>query len=334
MQKSIRFFAFLNMYKSYTVNKNDAGQRLDKFLTKTVKALPQSMMYKALRTKKIKVNRKRAEPGSKLCEGDVIELYLKDDFFAADAVEASFKSLKPSLEVVYEDDNILVCNKRQGLIVHSDDKEDINTLINHIKAYLFRKGQYLPDNENSFAPALCNRIDRNTGGLVIAAKNAVALRVMNEKIKNNEIVKRYVCAVRGVPKIKSATLKGYLIKDSESNMVTVYDEPQKNCECKTIITKYDVIKEKNSNSLLEVELITGRTHQIRAHMAKIGHPLLGDGKYGINRDEKKQGYKFQALYSRYIRFNFKDPECEMSYLNNKEISIPYDQIWFVKDFID
>jgi 23S rRNA pseudouridine955/2504/2580 synthase len=175
------------MYKSYTVNKNDADQRLDKFLTKAVKALPQSMLYKALRTKKIKVNRKRAEPSQRLQEGDVIELYLKDDFFSEEAKEQSFRVLTPSLNIAYEDENIIVCDKRQGLIVHSDDKEDINTLINHIKAHLYRKGEYDPDGENSFAPALCNRIDRNTGGLVIAAKTASALRFMNEKIKNNEI---------------------------------------------------------------------------------------------------------------------------------------------------
>ena len=321
------------MYKSYTVGKNDADQRLDKFLTKTVKALPQSMLYKALRTKKIKVNRKRAEPGQRLVEGDVIELYLKDDFFLGDKPEESFKAVNPTLKIAYEDGNIIICNKRPGLIVHSDDKEDVNTLINQIKAYLYQKGEYIPDEENSFAPALCNRIDRNTGGLVIAAKNAQALRFMNEKIKNDELIKRYVCAVKGVPTNKSDTLKGYLIKDHEANQVTVYKERPTKGEVRTIITKYAVLKEKNGNALCEVELVTGRTHQIRAHMASIGHPLLGDGKYGVNRDEKKQGYKFQALYSRYIRFNFKEENAEFSYLDGKEISIPMDQIWFTQDFL-
>ena len=169
------------MYKSYTIGVNDADQRLDKFLTKTVKALPQSMLYKALRTKKIKVNRKRAEPNQRLAVGDIIELYLKDDFFAGDTPEQSFRSLKPSLNIAYEDANIIICNKRPGLIVHSDDSEDVNTLINHIQAYLYGKGEYKPDEENSFAPALCNRIDRNTGGLVIAAKTAAALRTRKEK---------------------------------------------------------------------------------------------------------------------------------------------------------
>ncbi len=321
------------MYRAYTINHNDAGQRLDKFLTKTVKALPQSMLYKALRTKKIKVNRKRAEPGLKLCEGDTVELYLKDDFFAGDDPEQSFRKIRADISPVYEDENIIVCDKRPGVIVHSDDSEDVNTLINNIKSYLFNKKEYLPDKENSFAPALCNRIDRNTGGLVIAAKNASALRFINEKIRNDEVVKRYVCAVHGVPEKKQNTLTGYLIKDADKNTVKIFENKPDRSEARTIITKYSVIAEKNGDALLDVELVTGRTHQIRAHLASIGHPLLGDGKYGINRDDKKRGYRYQALYSRYIRFDWKDEGGKLGYLSGREISIPFEDIWFVRDFV-
>ena len=315
-----------------TVGKNDAGQRLDKFLTKSVKSMPQSLMYKYIRTKKIKVNRKRAEEKYVLCEGDEIQLFIKDEFFDSPENDTgALHTIKPKLDIVYEDENIILCNKRPGVLVHEDKEGKENTLILHIQAYLCQKGEYDPDSELSFAPALCNRIDRNTGGIVIAAKNAVALRVMNEKIKNNEISKFYMCAVHGKMKEKSKTLKGYLRKDSKNNTVEVRDTAFKGA--KDIITKYKTVAERDGNSLLEVELVTGRTHQIRAHMSHIGHPLLGDGKYGVNREDKRGGYKYQALYSYRLRFDFnKDETTELDYLRGKEIRLPRSEIWFVKDF--
>ncbi|MBQ1226263.1 MAG: RluA family pseudouridine synthase [Clostridia bacterium] len=317
--------------RTLTINTNDAGQRLDKFLSKAVPTLPTSLMYKLIRTKKIKVNRKRTEHTYFLCEGDTVELFIKEEFFENTVETASLK-LTPHIDIIYEDENIILCDKRAGMIVHSDDKESTNTLISHITAYLYQKGEYDPEKENSFAPALCNRIDRNTGGIVIAAKNAQTLRIMNEKIKNRELSKKYLAAVHGTFEEKEGVLKGYLIKDSKTNTVKVFKTQPKNGEAKKIITGYRVVAEKNGLSLLEVDLITGRTHQIRAHMSSIGHPLLGDGKYGVNRDDKQIGYKYQALYSYSLEFCFKGDSGILGYLNERTFKINEDKIWFCREF--
>ena len=314
-----------------TIKKNDAGQRLDKFLGKAVCGLPASLMYKYIRTKKIKVNRKRADEKYMLQEGDEIQLFIRDEFFASPEKDTGALSrIKPKIDVVYEDDNIILCNKRPGVLVHEDDSAKDNTLIMHIQAYLYAKGEYDPEDEQSFAPALCNRIDRNTGGIVIAAKNAAALREMNEKIKNDEIRKFYVCAVHGKMPKASDTLYGYLKKDAKNNTVKISDREL--AGYKNIITKYRAISNAGGNSLIEVELVTGRTHQIRAHMAHIGHPLLGDGKYGINRDDRDSGYKYQALYSYRLIFNFKDNSGTLGYLKGKSVGLDPKEIWFVQNF--
>ena len=314
------------------IGKNDAGQRLDKFITKALH-LPTSLLHKSIRLKKIKVNRKRAEASQMLSEGDTIQCFLPEEFFGAEKSTHSLASIHPSLSVLYEDENILLADKRPGVSVHEDEHESTNTLITQIQAYLYQKGEYDPDKEQSFAPALCNRIDRNTGGIVIAAKNAEALRVMNEKIKNREIDKFYLCAVHGVPAKASDTLHGYLLKDEKKKQVSVFDKnPPKGA--KEIITRYHVIAKRADSALLEVELLTGRTHQIRAHMAHIGHPLLGDGKYGVNREDRRAGYKYQALYSYKLRFAFSDEPTALDNLRGKEISIKKSDIYFTKDFFE
>ncbi len=321
----------VNKMRVLTINANDAGQRLDKFLSKAVPALPTSLMYKFVRTKKIKVNRKRTEHTYFLREGDTVELFIKEEFFDAPTVTSAL-GFTPHIDVIYEDENIILCDKRAGMIVHSDDKESTNTLISHISAYLYQKGEYDPARENSFAPALCNRIDRNTGGIVIAAKNAQTLRIMNEKIKKRELKKKYLAAVHGTFDEKEGVLRGYLIKDQKTNTVKVFKTQPKNGDAKKIITGYRVVAEKNGLSLLEVDLVTGRTHQIRAHMASIGHPLLGDGKYGINREDKQIGYKFQALYSYSLQFCFEGDSGILDYLNERKFEISEDKIWFCREF--
>ena len=314
-----------------TVKKNDAGQRLDKFLSKAVKGLPTSMMYKLIRTKKIKVNRKRTDQRYILCEGDEIQLFIKEEFFDSPEkdTDALFR-LTPKLNILYEDENIMLLNKRPGVLVHEDDSASENTLIMHIKAYLVQKGEYDPNEEQSFAPALCNRIDRNTGGIVIAAKNAEALRVMNEKIKYDRLTKSYLCLVHGVPNPKRAELCAYLRKNSKENTVEVRDNEFSGS--KKIITIYKVLQTYGQEkSLLEIDLVTGRTHQIRAHMAHIGHSLIGDGKYGINRNERAKGYKYQALYAYKLYFKQTDDENILSYLEGRTFKLDEGDIWFLND---
>ena len=321
--------------REISIGKNDAGQRLDKFLTKALD-LPIGLLYKSIRTKKIKVNRKRAENNTVLAEGDTIQCFLAEEFFAkfdqTDDVSLSFANIKPKLDIVYEDENIMLLNKRPGVSVHEDEDSKVNTLIAHVQAYLYQKGEYNPKDEQSFAPALCNRIDRNTQGIVIAAKTAEALRVMDEKIRERELKKEYLCAVHGVPKEKHAVLDGWLMKDEKTNKVRVFHKNPPH-GAKDIRTEYEILAQKDGLSLLKVLLHTGRTHQIRAHMASIGHPLLGDGKYGRNQKDREMGFKSQALCSYQLTFTFdtKNP-TSLDYLNGKTFTIPKEEVHFLSLF--
>lgn len=316
--------------KKYIINSNDAGQRVDKFIQKAAPMLPQSAMYKGIRTKNIKLNRKRCEISTRLNEGDVLELYLPDEFFSDSEAEYEFLKAPADISVVYEDENILLIDKKNGVVVHEDNDNSTDTLVNRMQHYLYKKGEYDPANENSFTPSLCNRLDRNTGGIVIAAKNAESLRILNQKIKDRELEKKYLCITAGIPPKKSDTLQHYLFKDSKTNTVTVSDK--KTVQNKTIITKYKVIRSDKELALVEVELLTGRTHQIRAHMAYIGCPLLGDGKYGINRINRSYGIKTQALYSYKLKFDFKTDGGILNYLNGREFQV--ENVWFEDKFLE
>ena len=191
-----------------TIGKNDGGQRVDKFLTKTYPNLPQSMLYKAVRKKDVKVNGKRCESSQRLQEGDVVSLFLKDDFLQKEERPEDFLKAPKKLSILYEDENVMLLDKKPGLIVHPDENYHFDSLIARVQHYLYDKGEYDPKAENAFAPALVNRIDRNTGGIVMAAKNAEALRILNQKVKDRELHKFYLCVVCGRLKEKEALLTG------------------------------------------------------------------------------------------------------------------------------
>ena len=306
--------------KEFTIGPNDAGQRLDRFVGKAVPLLPDSLLQKYIRLKRIKRNGKGAKRDVRLEAGDTLQLYINDEFFEKPREENSWLKVgTPRLTIVYEDENILLLDKKPGVLCHSAGVWDYNTLIANVQAYMAQKGEWKPKEENSFAPALCNRIDRNTGGIVIAAKNAEALRILNDKIRDREIEKYYLCAVRGKPKPPEGRLEDFLFKDAQKNQVFVKNKPEPGA--KTAVTEYRLLKSKGPLSLVECHLLTGRTHQIRAQMAHAGWPLLGDGKYGSERFNKDFDEKGQALYSYRLVFAFPTDAGILEYLRGKEFRV-------------
>ena len=306
--------------KQFTISKNDSGQRLNKFLEKAVPLLPGGMMHKYIRIKRSKVNGGRAQRDQRLTEGDVVQLYINDEFFDKPSEENMFLTLfKPQVDIVYEDENLLLVNKRPGLVVHADETEKVNTLINHIQAYLYQKREWNPKWENAFTPALCNRIDRYTGGIVIAAKDAETLRVINEKIRDRELDERYLCITVGRPRRPEGRVECFLLKDEKKKQVSVYHKPIPGG--KTAITDYKVLETRGELSLVEIGLETGRTHQIRATMADLGCPLLGDGKYGRGDVNRRYGETRQALYAYELTFDLPTDAGLLNYLRGRTFTV-------------
>ena len=316
--------------KELMIQSNDAGQRLDRFLGKAVPLLPDSLLQKYIRTKRIKVNGKGAKRDYRVALGDRLSLYINDEFFETPREENSYLKIgTPRLDLVYEDENLLLADKKPGMLCHSAGKWDYNTLIANIQAYTYQKGEWSPRTEQAFAPALCNRIDRNTGGIVIAAKNAESLRILNEKIRTREITKRYLCVVHGRPKPSEGRLEAYIFKDARKNQVYVRERPEPGA--RTAVTDYRVLQSCQGLSLVECSLLTGRTHQIRAQMAHAGWPLLGDGKYGSERKNREHGETGgQALYSYRLRFDFPTDAGALNYLRGQEFRV--EQIGFVESY--
>ena len=316
--------------KELTIGTNDAGQRLDRFLAKAVPLLPASLAQKYIRLKRIKRNGARAQRDTRLEAGDRLQLYINDEFFDTPREDNAYLTVAaPKLNIVYEDENILLVDKRPGLAVHPHDGAEYGrTLIDQIQAYLYQKHEWRPREENAFTPALCNRIDRNTGGIVIAAKTAEALRVMNQKIKDRELNKYYLCVVQGRMSPPKWKLEGFLFKDEVKKQVYVTDRPQPGA--KTAVTLYRTLASEHGLSLVECDLITGRTHQIRAQFAHAGHPLIGDGKYGRERENKKYGRHGQALYSYRLEFHFTTDAGPLAGLDGKSFQV--EDVDFVSEY--
>ena len=315
--------------REFTIGKNDAGQRLDRWLGKTLPLLPAPLAQKYIRLKRVKVNGKGSARDVRLQVGDLLQLYINDEFFDQPREDNAFLAVfKPKLDIVYEDENLMLLNKRPGLLCHADEHEKVNTLITHIQAYLYQKKEWNPRDEHSFTPALCNRIDRNTGGIVMAAKNAETLRILNQKIKEREIAKFYLAIIHGRMAPPQGKLEGFLLKDESRAQVKVFHKPVPGG--KSAATLYKTLKVNRGLSLVECELLTGRTHQIRAQFAAAGHPLLGDGKYGRERDNKQYGRSFQALYSYKLEFTFPTDAGLLEYLRGKVFTV--ENVDFVAEY--
>lgn len=310
--------------KEITVGINDAEQRVDKFLFKLFGDAAGGMVYKWIRKKRIKINGKKTENSYKLQIGDVISLYVNDEFFPESIKnnvdnsvqkdtkivdkEAVIKELnKQGIKIVYEDDNLILINKKSGINSHGGENSALGVVTN----YLEKTGNYNPSESFTFSPSLCNRIDRNTEGIVIIAKNAAALREMNERIKNREIHKFYLLDAEGTIKSKEGFIEGYLVNDESLNITKYYKEPRKNSKYSR--TNFKVLKTENGCSTVEAELITGRKHQIRVHFSSIGHPLCGDVKYGAKKNGRSD---YQKLFAYKLIFDFKN-EGILDYLNGK-----------------
>lgn len=304
--------------KKFTINDNDSDQRIDKFISKALPELPKSMMYRLIRKKDIKINGKRCEISARLNTGDIVTVYVNDKFMN-DRADFSFMNAPDNINVVYEDDNIIIVNKPVLLDVHCNNEHIPDTLINRIKHYLYKTGKYDPDEENSFSPALCSRLDKNTCGLVTAAKNAASLREINQAIRDGNVLKIYHCVTASLPPKKSDILTSFHKKEMSGNRVKISDIRLDGY--KEIKTGYKLLKSNGNLALLEIELFTGRTHQIRAHLAHIGAPVLGDGKYGNYALNKHYNMFIQALCAYSLQFNFNE-DSFLSYMNKKQIICP------------
>lgn len=297
--------------REYVISKNDAGGRLDKFLNRLLKEAPASFVYKMLRKKNITLNSAKAQGNEKLCEGDVVKLFFSDETiakFTGSGKEICLFEEDP--DIVYEDENILLINKPVGILSQKAVSDDIS--MNEIcLSYLTKKGEYIPGAPGSYTPSICNRLDRNTTGILIFAKTLIAARYLSQALKERTLHKYYLTWVKGEVN-EEANIRGYLYKDEKKNIVKLVDDKDKG---DYIETSFTPIRQSMGNTLLKVNLLTGKTHQIRVHLSSIGHPILGDNKYGDKEINKKLGLKYQLLHA--YRLEFGDFDGDLQYLSGK-----------------
>ncbi|MGN0144820.1 MAG: pseudouridine synthase [Clostridium sp.] len=301
------------------IGSNEAGQRLDKFLRKLLKDVPLSAIFKALRKKDIRVNGKKQNEKYFLEEGDVVEIkYIQTK---KENKSAKFIKVDPKrMKICFEDENVVIVEKWPGILVHSDSNDNKEaTLTDYVLSYLNDKGSYVPENEVTFTPAACNRLDRNTSGMIMFGKTFEGLKCINEAIREDEVKKYYYTLAKG--RVKGGLYEGYIVKNPETNISTVYDKEVKNS--KKISMDVKVVETNGAYSFLEINLITGRSHQIRAHLAHVGNPIIGDNKYGDKKlnsfFESKYGLNYQYLYA--YKLNFRKIKGKLGYLDNKTIAV-------------
>lgn len=305
--------------REITVDKNESEQRLDRFLKKYLGEATQGFIYKMIRKKNIKVNNSKVKPETTIFEGDIIQLYLSDE--TIEKFITKEREIKSDLipNIIYEDKNIILINKPAGILSHGAKGDFEENIVDSMISYLIQKGEYAPRVEKTFTPSICNRLDRNTSGIIIGAKNYQALKDMNKAIKNGKVRKFYKTIVKGTIK-EEFTNTAHLLKDEDKNKVEIRS---KNFEgSKEITTVVKPIKSRNGYSLLEIELITGRTHQIRGHLASLGYPVIGDRKYGDKKINKrfKDEYSLDNQWLHGYRVELNGLENEMEYLNGKEFT--------------
>ena len=314
--------------KSIQVDKSWDGRRLTRFLQKAMPSATMGQIRRFLRLSRVKVDGKRADEETVLHESAVVDMYVEDEFFAeAERADPFYSKIRPKLTILYEDEQVMLLSKRAGLVCHPDEGEKVHTLLTYAQAYLYQKGEWNP--KTDFAPALCNRIDRFTAGIVILAKTQEALRAMDAKIRTHEVQKYYLCIVHGRMKYPEGTLRHWLTKKPEQKKVTVLRKNEPGS--KEAVTYYQVIDERDGLTLCECLLGTGRTHQIRAQFAAIGHPLLGDNQYGQAKLNEKTGrVSGQALCAYRLIFDFEGDAGCLNGLNGLTVQVK--DVPFVREY--